>query len=74
MVGDSFSHGRSALGQSDSAGIWLPGGVWVGWGVSEVQAIFVTSLAVRATHQEAPKYKAQILHWLGMQVALFPQK
>jgi hypothetical protein len=28
-----------------SAGIWLPGGVQVGSGVSEVQAAFVTSLA-----------------------------
>jgi len=28
-----------------SAALWLPGGVQVGWGVSEVQAAFVTSLA-----------------------------
>lgn len=28
----------------DSAGFWSPGGVWVGWSVSEVRAAFVTSL------------------------------
>src|SRR5207244_4096916 len=31
--------------EADSAGIWLPGEVRVGWGVSEVQAAFVTTLA-----------------------------
>jgi hypothetical protein len=30
--------------QSDSAGIWLPGGVQVGLGVSEVLAAFCTTL------------------------------
>ena len=31
--------------EADSAAIWLPGGVRVGWGVSEVLAAFVTTLA-----------------------------
>ena len=30
--------------KAHSAGIWLPEGLRVGWGVSEVQAAFVTSL------------------------------
>jgi hypothetical protein len=32
--------------ETDSAAIWLPAGVWVGWGVSEAREAFVTSLAV----------------------------
>ena len=31
----------------DSAGFWSPGGVWVGWSVSEVRAAFVTSFPRR---------------------------
>ena len=31
--------------KADSAAIWLPRGVQVGWGVSEVQAAFVTTRA-----------------------------
>jgi hypothetical protein len=49
MCGDSFSHGRSALGDPFGKAILLgfgcPEGVRVGWGVSEVQAAFVTTLA-----------------------------
>jgi hypothetical protein len=32
------------LGEPDSAAIWLPDGVWAGWGVSEAVEGFVTSL------------------------------
>jgi hypothetical protein len=49
MCGDSFSHGRSALGDPFGKAILLgfgcPEGVRVGWGVSEVQAAFVTTPA-----------------------------
>ena len=49
FIGDSFSHGRSALGDAISRTIPLgfayPDGVWFGSGVSEVQAAFCTSLA-----------------------------
>jgi hypothetical protein len=36
---------RRSASKPDSAAIWLPEGVRVGGGVSEVQAAFVTSLA-----------------------------
>jgi hypothetical protein len=49
MLGGSFSHGRSALGDAIRRvilrGFGCPEEVQVGWGVSEVQAAFVTSLA-----------------------------
>jgi hypothetical protein len=44
----SFSPVHSPLGDLsdvDAAGAWLPRGVWVGSGVSEVMAAFVASLA-----------------------------
>jgi hypothetical protein len=49
ICGDSFSHGRSALGDPFGKAILRRFGCrgWgeVGWGVSEVRAAFVTSLA-----------------------------
>lgn len=40
-------HGDQAndLGGTFSGQMRMPGGVWVGWGVSEAQEAFVTSLA-----------------------------
>jgi len=44
-VWESFSHGgRAIYGEAILAPIWLPDGVRVRWGGSEVQAAFVTSL------------------------------
>jgi len=49
ICGDSFSHGRSALGDPFGKAILLgfscPEGVRVGWGVSEVLEAFVTTPA-----------------------------
>jgi hypothetical protein len=56
FIGDSFSHGRSALGDAMSRAILLgfacPEEVRVGWSVSEVLAAFVTTIAITS-----PEYR-----------------
>jgi hypothetical protein len=41
--------------EADSAAIWLPEGGWVGWGVSEVLAAFVTTLATGVAEQQTKR-------------------
>src|SRR5271169_1608342 len=56
FIGDSFSHGRSALGDPFGKAILLgfgcPDGVRVGSGVSEVQEAFVATIATTS-----PEYR-----------------
>jgi len=44
--------------EADSAAIWLRDGVRVGWGVSEAQAAFVTTLESTLALASAPLQKA----------------
>jgi hypothetical protein len=51
-------------------GAWLPGGVWVGWGVPEVLAAFVTTVGVivgASSALSASHFGERILRmvWIG---------
>ncbi len=48
--------------ETDSAAIWLPEGVRVGWGVSEVQEAFVTTLMTMLKRSQALIYYFAALH------------